>query len=131
MLYPLYVHVGDDKHAHGVTFPDFPGCHAAADSWDELPAAVQEAAQAHFEGDDSPIPVPSALEDLTRDPEYTGGVWMIFDIDLSKINTKAVRFNVSMSERLLQKIDAKARARKLSRSAFLAIAAEHEMEADA
>ncbi|MGS1020908.1 type II toxin-antitoxin system HicB family antitoxin [Burkholderia glumae] len=93
MLYPLYVHVGDDKHAHGVTFPDFPGCHAAADSWDELPAAVQEAAQAHFEGDDSPIPEPSALEDLTRDPEYTGGVWMIFDIDLSKINTKAVRFS--------------------------------------
>ncbi len=32
MLYPAYVHIGDDQHAHGVTFPDFPGCCSAADT---------------------------------------------------------------------------------------------------
>ncbi|VWC91354.1 hypothetical protein BLA18112_03344 [Burkholderia lata] len=53
---------------------------------------------------------------------------MIFDIDLSKINSKAVRLNISLPERLVQQIDATARARKLTRSAFLALAAEHEME---
>jgi len=129
MLYPLYVHVGDAKHAHGVTFPDFPGCFAAADTWEALPAAVQEAVEAHFYGEEGPVPSPSALETLARNPEYEGGVWMLFDIDLSKINSKAVRFNVSMPERLLQQIDAAAGARKLSRSAFLALAAEHEMTA--
>ena len=30
MLYPVYVHIGDADHAHGVTFPDFPGCFSAA-----------------------------------------------------------------------------------------------------
>ncbi|OXI42473.1 type II toxin-antitoxin system HicB family antitoxin [Burkholderia aenigmatica] len=131
MLYPLYVHVGDAKHAHGVTFPDFPGCFAAADTWEDLPAAVQEAVEAHFFDEEGAVPSPSALEKLASNPEYEGGVWMLFDIDLSKINSKAVRFNVSMPERLLQQIDAAAGARKLSRSAFLALAAEHEMSASA
>ena len=40
MLYPVYVHLGDAKHAHGVTFPDFPGCFSAADGWNDLPAAI-------------------------------------------------------------------------------------------
>ncbi|WP_338860886.1 type II toxin-antitoxin system HicB family antitoxin [Mycetohabitans rhizoxinica] len=128
MLYPLYVHVGDAKHAHGVTFPDFPGCFAAADNWTELPVAVQEAVEAHFGDDEGSIPEPSPLEALTQHPEYKGGVWMLFDIDLSKINAKAVRLNISLPERLVQKIDSAAQERKLSRSAFLALAAEHEMQ---
>ncbi len=33
MLYPAYIHIGDDQHAHGVTIPDFPGCFSAADEW--------------------------------------------------------------------------------------------------
>ena len=36
MLYPVYVHVGDKKHAHGIEFPDFPGCFSAADDWQEI-----------------------------------------------------------------------------------------------
>ena len=40
MLYPVYVHPGDADHAHGVTFPDFPGCFSAADDWSDLPAAA-------------------------------------------------------------------------------------------
>jgi predicted RNase H-like HicB family nuclease len=50
MLYPVYVQVGDADHAHGVSFPDFPGCFSAADTWSDLPAAVQEAVEAHFNG---------------------------------------------------------------------------------
>ncbi|CAG9262171.1 type II toxin-antitoxin system HicB family antitoxin [Paraburkholderia caribensis] len=127
MLYPLYVHVGDQKTAHGVTFPDFSGCVAAADNWEDLPAAVQEAVEAHSNGEEGDVRQPSALEDLTRDPEFEGGVWMLFDIDFSKINTKAVRLNISLPERLLQRIDAVARSRKMTRSAFFALTAEHEM----
>lgn len=129
MLYPLYVHVGDAKHAHGVTFPDFPGCFAAADEWEDLPRAVQEAAEAHFVDGDENVPQPTPLEQLAIDPEYQGGVWMLFDIDISRINSKAVRLNISLPERLVQQIDAVARQRRMSRSAFLALAAEHEMAA--
>ena len=129
MLYPLYVHVGDAKHAHGVTFPDFPGCFAAADEWEDLPRAVQEAVESHFADGDETVPQPTALEQLASDPEYQGGVWMLFDIDISRINSKAVRLNISLPERLVQQIDAVARQRRMSRSAFLALAAEHEMAA--
>ncbi len=128
MLYPLYVYVGDAKHAHGVTFPDFPGCHAAADDWEDLPRAVQEAAEAHFAGDDDPIPAPTPLERLTADPEYEGGVWMLFNLDLSRLRSRTVRINVSVPEGLLSQIDAFAQRRHMTRSAFLALAAQHEME---
>ena len=50
MLYPVYVHVGDDQYAHSVTIPDFPGCFSAADEWDDLPANIQEAVELHIDG---------------------------------------------------------------------------------
>lgn len=80
MLYPVYVHVGDEKTAHGVTFPDFPGCFAAADEWDGLPAAIREAVEAHFHGDTAAMPAPTPLERLERDPQYEGGVWVLVEI---------------------------------------------------
>lgn len=52
MLYPVYIHMGDAKHAHGVTVPDFPGCFSAADNWDQLPANIQEAIKVYCEGED-------------------------------------------------------------------------------
>jgi predicted RNase H-like HicB family nuclease len=36
MLFPVYVHTGDDTQTRGAEVPDFPGCFSAADSWDEL-----------------------------------------------------------------------------------------------
>jgi predicted RNase H-like HicB family nuclease len=126
MLYPAYVHVGDAKHAHGIEFPDFPGCYSAADDWDELPVQAQQAVEAHF-ADGEPVPAPSGFDQWLKHPDYKGGVWMLIDLDLSKVNTKAVRLNISLPERLVQKIDEAAEARHMSRSAFLAMAAEHEM----
>lgn len=94
MLYPVYVHLGDAKHAHGVTFPDFPGCHAAADKWEDLPTAMQEAVQAHcHSGGAEAVPPPSSLEKVTADPEYQGGVWMLADVDFSGIEARVLRLN--------------------------------------
>ena len=74
MLYPVYVHVGDATHAHGVTFPDFPGCFAAADEWEGLPAAIQEAVQAHFHGEGAEaVPAPTPLEKLANSGQFEGG----------------------------------------------------------
>lgn len=50
MLYPLYLHVGDARHAHGVTFPDFRGCFPGADNGEDLPQMVQVVVELHFEG---------------------------------------------------------------------------------
>jgi predicted RNase H-like HicB family nuclease len=127
MLYPVYVHLGDDQHAYGVTIPDFPGCFSASDSWEELPANIQEAVELHFEGEALDIPKPTPLNELAMQPEYEGGVWMMVDIDLARIQPKAVRLNISLPDSLVRRIDEYAKAHHLSRSGFLAKAAEEAM----
>ncbi|MBV6305106.1 type II toxin-antitoxin system HicB family antitoxin [Candidimonas humi] len=126
MLYPIHVHKDRDS-AYGASFPDFPGCFAGADELQELPRAAQEAVEAHFYGETEAIPNPSAPEAWKDHEEFEGGFWMMVDIDLSKVNTKAVRLNISLPENLVHRIDAVAKAQRLSRSAFLAKAAEREM----
>lgn len=127
MLYPVYVHK-EDNSAYGAAFPDIPGCFAAADDIQALPSAAQEAVEAHFGADDDPIPSASAPDAWAEHPEYQdGGFWMLVDIDLSRVRSRAVRLNISLPENLVQRIDATARQRGQSRSAFLASAAEREM----
>lgn len=124
MLYPAYIHVGDHQHAHGVTIPDFPGCFSAADEWEDLPHMIQEAAEVYFEGEDIPVPAPTPLEQLTTNPEYKGGVWLLVDIDLAKLKVKAKRVNITMPENLLYEIDRYAAQYHMTRSGLLAQAAD-------
>jgi predicted RNase H-like HicB family nuclease len=127
MLYPVYVHQGDAEHAHGVTIPDFPGCFSATDNWDELPAMVQESVELYCEGEDMELPKPSSLEQLIRNGEYHGGLWMMLDINVSRLNLKPVRLNISLPSKLVSRIDAYASRHKMSRSDFLALAAQEVM----
>lgn len=130
MLYPVYVHVGNAQEAHGITFPDFPGCFSAADEWANLPAAIQEAVEAHFYGDPpDAVPAPTPLERLVDSPDYQGGVWLLADIDLSRIEGRPVRLNISLPPQLVQQIDAWASAHHMTRSGFLAKAAQQAMHA--
>ena len=127
MLYPVYVHTGDAQHAHGVSFPDFPGCFAAADTWEGLPAAIQEAVQAHFHGEPEAMPAPTPLEVLAADSRFEGGLWLLAEVDLGRIDTRPVRLNVSLPANLLQRIDAWATEHHMTRSGFLAQAAQAAM----
>ena len=128
MLYPVYIHVGDETHAHRVTVPDFPGCFSAADDWDELPAKIQEAIKVYCEGEGMDISAPTPLEKLTNQPEYEDGVWMLVDVDIIQLSTHPVLLNVSLPEGLVKRIDAYAKSHHLTRSGFLAKAALAEME---
>jgi len=125
MLYPVYVHLGDEQHAHGVTIPDFPGCFSAADEWEDLPRMINEAIDLYCEGEDMTIPVPTPLEKLAANPDYMGGVWLLVEVDASRLGgkDKVERVNITLPSRLLRRIDAEAEARHESRSGFLAAAA--------
>lgn len=129
MLFPVYVHTGDDNHAHGAEVPDFPGCFSAGDKWDELAGNIQEAVELYCEDEDMVVPAPTPLEELMNNPDYQGGIWMMVDIDTGKLRTKSVRLNVSLPEGLLRRIDDEAKSRHMSRSAFLAMSAIRELGA--
>ena len=128
MLYPAYIQVGDDKHAHGIEFPDFPGCFSAADDWREINRMAQEAVECHMAGEPGPLPEATPLEKLAGDARYEGGVWMLVDLDLARIDPAPKRVNISLPGSLLARIDEYAEARHLSRSGFLAQAAATAME---
>jgi predicted RNase H-like HicB family nuclease len=124
MIYPAYVHLGDAQHAHGVTLPDFEGCFSAADSYSDLPGKIQEALELYFEGEDLEIPAPSDIAQLEASGQYTGGVWMLVDIDLSKLSSKPQRLNVSLPSYLVRKMDEYATRNHLTRSALIVKATE-------
>ncbi|HYG08256.1 MAG TPA: type II toxin-antitoxin system HicB family antitoxin [Stenotrophomonas sp.] len=126
MLYPVYVHK-DDNTAFGAIVPDMPGVHSAVDDLEDLPAALQEAVELMYEGEAQPPPRANIVDKYRRQREFKGGFWMLVDIDLTKINPRAVRLNISLPENLVGKIDAAAASRRMTRSAFLALAAEHEL----
>lgn len=50
--------------------------------------------------------------------------WMMVDIDTTRIRPKALRLNISLPEPLVRRIDDYAKAHHLSRSGFIARAAE-------
>jgi hypothetical protein len=78
-------------------------------------------------GDGSDVPIARRIDEHMTNPDYDNGVWAIVDIDTSRYDGKAEKINITVPRRLLHLIDEAAKARHLSRSAFLALAAQHEM----
>ena len=82
-------------------------------------------------GEDMDLPAPTALEVLTARAEFTGGVWMLIDVDVSRLevrsNQKPMRINISIPAGLVHEIDAYARSHGATRSGFLAQAARAAM----
>jgi predicted RNase H-like HicB family nuclease len=109
----------------GVDFPDFPGCESAGATLDEARRMAQEALELHIGGvleDGEALPVPSLLEAVMADPEIADAV--AFLVSVPKAADRTVRVNMTLPERLLRRIDERAK----NRSTFLARAAEKALE---
>lgn len=105
----------------GVDFPDFPGCISAGTTLDEARRMAQEALELHVGGmieDGEALPVGSSLETIMADPENADAV--AFVVTVPDAADRTVRVNITLPERLLRRIDERAK----NRSAFLARAAE-------
>lgn len=126
--YIAVIHKDEDSD-YGVSFPDFPGCISAGSTLDEAKDMAQEALAFHVETmieDGDPIPEPSSLDAVMSDPDYADGV--AFLVAVPEPRPRSKRINVTIQETLLHKIDAEADYRGLSRSAFLAAAAQEAIE---
>ncbi|HYP37688.1 MAG TPA: type II toxin-antitoxin system HicB family antitoxin [Stellaceae bacterium] len=102
-------------------FPDFPGCISGGTTLDEARRMAQEALELHVGGmieDGEALPVGSSLETIMADPENADAV--AFVVTVPEAADRTVRVNITLPERLLRRIDERAK----NRSAFLARAAE-------
>jgi predicted RNase H-like HicB family nuclease len=77
--YVAVIHKEDDSD-YGVSFPDFPGCITAGSSLEEVKNMASEALEFHIKGtieDGESIPVPSLLDDIVNNPEYSDALTFI------------------------------------------------------
>ncbi len=99
------------------TFPDLPGCAAEGADIAELLVDARHrllACLETIEGQGEAWPPASRLESLSAGP----GV-MAIPIDVA-VDDPPIRVNVSLGERLVQRLDAAATARGMTRSGFIA-----------
>lgn len=119
----------DEDSAFGVSFPDLPAVFSAADNEKDIVAHAMEALQLYFQDiyerpEASSIEVLYSREDVRE--ELAQGAFLV-SVPMIENDTEVVRVNVTFERGLLKAIDEAAKARGLTRSAFLAIAARHEM----
>jgi predicted RNase H-like HicB family nuclease len=130
MKFPIALEPGTETTAWGVVVPDLPGCFSAGLTAEEAFTNAVEAIEAHCEvlADDShDIPAPQPLAVHQADPEFTGWVWALVEVDVTRFEGKAEKINITLPRRLLAKIDEYARAHGATRSGFLAEAARAAM----
>jgi predicted RNase H-like HicB family nuclease len=113
---------------YGVSFPDFPGCISAGESLEEARAMAEEALNFHVEmmvEAGEPIPEPSTLDAVMRDPDFRDGVAIMLPL---KQAPRVVRVNITLPDDVLRAVDAYAEEHGYTRSGFLATAAKRAME---
>lgn len=125
MRFPIVIH--KDKHSdYGVIVPDLPGCFSAGSTADEALSNAVEAIECHVEGlllDGDTIPQVRPLEHHQGKRDFSGGIWAMVDVDISKLSGRARRVNITLPERILAQIDSFAAKSGDTRSGFLAHAA--------
>ncbi|GFM83459.1 HicB family protein [Pseudomonas cichorii] len=131
MKFPVVIHKDADSD-FSVTVPDVPGCFSAGTSFSQALENVHEALALHLEGlvaDDEALPRAQEVDAHLGNPDYADGIWALVDFDLTPYLGKSVRFNASLPEHLLNRIDEKVQKdhRYASRSGFLATAALREL----
>ena len=124
---PIVIHKDPDSD-YGVTVPDVPGCFSAGETVEDALDNVQEALALHFDAlvaDGETLPQGRPIDAHLSNPDYAGGVWAVVDFDITPYLGKSVRFNATLPEHLLQRIDDYVRTHpeQKSRSGFLASAA--------
>ena len=129
--YIAVIHKDPDSD-FGISFPDFPGCITAGATIDEAKNMAYKALPFHIKGmleDSEKIPVPSRLEEIMADPDYADAVAFLV-VTIPDLKLRAVRVNITIPEDTLHQIDAAAKKRSMSRSHFLAHAAQNAIHSD-
>lgn len=129
MTYYIGVVHKDPDSSYGIAFPDLPGCFSAGDDLDQLERNAIEAIDLFLDGEDvarfparDMTAIRAALDEGDREA-------MLVAIPYHRSGGRTVRVNFTVDAGTLAAIDAAARRRNLSRSAFLVGAARDALNA--
>jgi predicted RNase H-like HicB family nuclease len=121
--------------AYGISFPDFQGCIAGGHTVDEALRRGRDALDFHVESMievGEALPKVRGIAEIRSDPEFAedfaDALVAVVEADLP---AKAVRVNISIDERLLDRIDRAAESTGETRSGFIAAAARERLSAAA
>jgi predicted RNase H-like HicB family nuclease len=123
LRYPIAIENGTETTAFGVVVPDLPGCFSAGDTLDDAIAGAEEAAAAWIDATldaGNAIPAPSTLESVQTSPDYHGWAYGVIGVDPALLDDRIERVNITLPRRVLQRLDAMARAAGETRSGFVA-----------
>jgi len=134
MEFPIAIHK-DPERIHGVTVPDVPGCYASGDTIEDAIRNAREAIISRFEvllslGEETRLTA-TPIAELAERPEFAEAVWALADVDLTRLDNRPERINISLPRFVLHRIDTFVGARHETRSGFLARAALEAMANDA
>ena len=131
MRYIAFMHKEADS-VYGVSFPDVPGCVSAGDTIDDAVRNAVEALSGHvrmLEADGEAVSRPrdfdAIMADDTLSEDRAGAMTTV--VPLVRDRGSTTRVTVSFDLGLLDAIDAAARDRGQTRSAFMASAARREI----
>lgn len=133
MIYPLFIFKTDSGSYDGY-FPDVDGCFFAGDTVEDAIHDAEMAFGKHMEvltEQGGHVPAPQDPSEYLGDKRLSedDGFLALIEIDLTKYETRAVKFNLTMSGNLLTAIDRfiVQSGRYKNRSAFLADLARKEL----
>lgn len=117
----------DEGSAFGVTFPDLPGCFSAADDMEDVVPNAVEAMELWLEDQAEPAASDFATVRERAADDLAQGAFLIA-VPRMTTSGKLTRVNLSLDMGTLAAIDAAAKGRGLTRSAFVVEAARNEIQ---
>lgn len=129
MQFIVVLHTDDHEH-YGATVPDLPGCFSGGDSLGEVLESVQEAIDLHVMGlieEGHGVPKAKSIAEHHVNPDFAGGIWAVVNVPVERYYGPAEKLNITLPKLLLAQIDDYTRAHGLTRSGFLAHAAQTMM----
>ena len=126
--------IDGEKGAYGVSFPDLPGCVAMGETSEEALEAAGDALREFFADAaelGNAFPPPREVEELRGDGEVIQALAQgaaLASVPLVRETGRPIKANLSIDEGVLSAIDAEAKRRRMTRSAFVEFLAKRGLD---
>jgi len=126
MLYPVIIHK-DEGTDYGVIAPDFPGVFSGGETLENALENVQDAIETFYDGEEGTPPPPSTLEKALASEDAQNGAVVLVNVNFDFLEKKSVPVNITLPAWLRDRIDKAAKDAGVTRSGFIARAAQEAM----